>query len=504
MENRFVYFAQTAEQMENAEASQVDDSEADFAKTAKTLDSLQKLEALEKKLEGVEARKNAANQKADLLIGDGNISEGAKKVLLEKKKVCSNQPDAAKLEAAVKDLEAAVDFQTKRLPENLAKQKEFEGFTSIPEAGKLFVSAAIEGSNLRGLLKPAEFKTLTTKQKDAYLKKLSDIVGKVENPESAKAAEALRDKLLSNPDLPDTWRKWLEDPKSGGGKPEEQTLAYAATWVNKNIGEMQLSTIRYESFKSANQDKLKNAGVILRGKGEFQKLSRGERNEYLDTMRREVAKSDENLAKQMQAAEVSDGAEAKGKSTEMKDSAAEAENARNEKLNKWVGEIQKSPMRKRLLEKVAEKKKEAAKDTSVDAADAMANLRKQHASGESHPSVFKKMGNVLFAKFGMQTEEAKAEAEEKDDEAENKAREAAIKEVVGGDNDGKKEIALEKNDASELKRIFGVDKPEKDEAAKLLQMMAASEKQLNASDFAQMVKQDKKFFEEKTNLTEAA
>jgi hypothetical protein len=504
MENRFVYFAQTAEKMENMEASQVDDSEADFAQSAKTLDSLQKLEALEKKLEGVEARKNTANQKADLLIADTNISEGAKKVLLEKKKACSNQSDPAKLEAAVKDLETAVDFQTKRLPENLEKQKEFEGFGSIPEGGKLFSGITIEGSNLRGLLKPAEFKTLTTKQKDAYLKQLRDIVSKVENPESAKGAEALRDKLLSNPDLPDTWRKWLEDPKSGGGKPEEQTLAYAATWVNKNIGEMQLSTIHYESFKSANQDKLKNAGVILRGKAEFQKLSRGERNEYLETMRGEVAKSDENLAKQMQAAEVSDGAEAKGKSTEMKDSAAEAENARNEKLTKWVGEIQKSPMRLRLLKKVAEKEKMAREDTSANAANTMANLRKQHASGESHPNVFKKMGNVLFAKFGMKAEGGKEEKDQKDDEMENKAREAAIKEIVGVDNDGKKEVAFDKDDASELKRIFGVDEVGKDGATNLLQMMAADEKKLNSSDFAQMVKQNKKFFEEKTNLSEAA
>jgi hypothetical protein len=504
MENRLIYFGMPAEKMENAEASQVDDSESDLKKSAQTLDNLRKLEDLAKKLEGVEAKKNSATQKADTLLADANISEGAKKVLLEKKKACSNQSDAGKLEAAVKDLEAAVDFQTKRLPENLGKQKEFEGFAKIPDAAKIFASITIEGSNLRGLPKPAEFRMLKGKQKDEVLKKVNAIASNIENPEGAKVIEALYKKFISSSDTPDSWKEWLEDLERKKSKNEGETLAYGVTWVNKNIVEMQLSTIRYESFKSANQDKLKTAGVILRGKGEFQKLSRGERNEYLETMRSKVAESDENLAKQIQAAEVSDGAEARGKSTEMHDSAQEAEKARSEKLTKWVGEIQKSPLRKRLLEKVAEKKKEAAKDTSADAADAMANLRKQHASGESHPNVFKKMGNVLFAKFGMKAEEAKGEKEEKDDEVENKAREAAIKEIVGGGEEGKKEVAFDKNDADELKRIFGVDKVEKDEAAKLLQMMAASEKQLNQSDFAQMVKQNKKFFEQKTNLDKAA
>jgi len=497
MENRFVYFAQTADKMENLEGSSVDDSEASFAKSAQTLEDLQKLDEQLVKAKNVESRNTAAGKKAMVLLQSPDISEAAKKVLQEKMQACSNQPDIKKFDEAVKDLEKSVNFQTKRLVENLEKQKEFEGFAKIPNAAKLFASITIEGSNLKGLPTLAEFKMLRGKQKDEVLKKQGDIVNKTENPESAQAVEALYKKFISSSDTPDSWKDWLEDLKNGKGKNEGETLAYGVTWVNKNIGEMQRSTIHYESFKSANQHKLENAKVKLKDKGEFQKLSRGERNAYLETMRGEVAKSDENLTKQMQAAEVSDGAEAKGKSTEIKDSAAEAENARNEKLTKWVSEIQKSPMRKRLLEKVAAKEKIAREDTSADAA-------KQHASGESHPSVFKKMGNVLFAKFGMKAETGKEEKDQEDDEIENKAREAAIKEMVGGGEDGKKEVAFDKNDADELKRIFGVDEVGKDGATNLLQMMAADEKKLNSSDFAQMVKQDKKFFEEKTNLAEAA
>ncbi|MFH1375566.1 MAG: hypothetical protein ABIH35_02750 [Patescibacteria group bacterium] len=521
MENRLVHFATPAEQQaENAEVSQAEqDPDSNLKGAAADIANIEKAGKSKKDIEkgGTQAR-----AEAEAMIGGDRVTGFTKKLLDQRIKDIDvaggavkadrdagrdDSKSAESLSSAVKALKKSVEFQKKQLSERATNVSEFGRFVSLSNAKELFQDVKVHAkSETKGSVDMTwekfgsieGFKQLDAGQQKELLKALREaLVG------DKGATKELRDKLLADKDVPDPWKDWLKKPESWKGPKEEQTLEYATKWINQNLGEMKMSAIKYEKFQSQNGQEFNKAGIVLWSLDSFRKKPRHERNDYLDKMESEARRLGLQAAEDIKSAQVSEGAQVAAKEKGLKNSGDQMKKAELEKFKNLQKNIEESPLRKRLLDRVKDAEKEATKDPSN-----IANPREETAK-KGHVNVLKRVGSAIFARFGKQAENTEDVAEKNPDEKREHEEEhgrlvtGVVEEMTGGNE--KEQTTLKNEDRVELDKIFNFKvAPEKQELQAALKIVALDTKKLTAENLkTEQNKQGNEWLKNKAQLQAA-
>jgi hypothetical protein len=431
MENRLVYLAGAAgatEQQENSEASQTEKNED--GELQKNAEDLAKLQA---KPGGRQEITNAKD-----LIDNPNTTQFVKELL--KKKIVGVEaavndrknklsPETTEaLNKANAELKKAVENTKTRLTKNAELNSEFGRMASLGNANEIFkdvkVSMKSIGKGGSVELKWSEFDSpekisqLGIEQKQALIKAMNDeLAGNT--PEGAKGIETMKNNLLSNTNVPESWKEWLKNPESWeGGSAEQKNLAYVTGWVNKNLGPLVIQTEKFKNIadqadanpKAAEQLSQKGVKCSLE---KFRESSRTDRNEILKNYSETLAGADSELAKKAAEAGVSDGTEAENIQTkntaEMEKQVAETEKTAvniTPKLQEFIRD-------QKITQAIDAKKTELEEQTKdAETVDDVANLRTQAQSGEKVGWLKKMFGKKETGADDPETSSKEKEGEE--------------------------------------------------------------------------------------------
>lgn len=432
-----------------------------------------------------------AEKLGDELAKDPNLSLPAKLRLAELRRDYENAKGHEGKEGnkqAKLDFEAFVTEQVGRQQITKMQVGEYEELANLPgmketAQGVTLATASEKGfsGTLQGLIPKEKFLSLNSEQKKAYINLLKKTLKGA--PEGNATNESQKQRVLADSNVPQSWKEWLKnpgDPKWGVDKEGKKwTTGSVVEWIGEELPNLKLSTGRYERILEEGRHTINKNGIQTRSVEEFQKLSRGERNEYLNSLQNKLASVDTEFAKRMETAKVTEGAAAKTIGTEM----AESAKKKDEKLEKKVIEtgkkIEQSPVLKNLRKKFADRKAELEKRTKESKlTEDTSNLRRQAMEGGASPLqlIF---ANTPIAKFfgGGQKKEhandntdgnqaAQKLAEQK--RIENEAANQIVTETIGDGKDNKGDPAA----ILEAKKMFGLSSlAKKDDEANALKFL---------------------------------
>lgn len=460
MENRFVYFAASAEQQKNAEISRTEKSPDRIQKTAEDLANIEKAGKGQ-----VERGGRRAKGEASALVNSGKITDVAKSKLKERiasadkaaAELSQNPGNSNKIDAlnkAVSVLKKSVEFQKKQMAKNATENSKFERFKSLANANELFKDVKVsmksetkggqfeitwkEFNSLEG------FKKLGFAQKEAFNKALNEkLTGK--NPEGANAIDGILKKFKNNKMLPKKWTReggYIDNPEKWG-----DTREHAAKWLQENADKKILHTETALKFLEGQQHLLEKAGIKMPSRDEIFEKSTSEYNQYFEGLKQKIAKMDTEAAVQIDKMKVSEGAKIETAQVEMKTSGEEKEKAASEGFDGLAKKIQNSPIRKDFMRELDTKKKEAKKDKSSDVQNRMTAAR----GGEAQPSFFKKIALKLRG--------GKPEQPQEDDtETHEQASKAVVDDLIGTESeamDRDENLKLSDSQRKQIAEMFG-------------------------------------------------
>ena len=498
-EGRIVSFenAQLKAKLKEQLASQKGDNlEEDFKRVADTSNQL------EKEIKQSTTRAEHAKSQAKILIDSPNISEEAKMVLKQKEAsiYAAIQTNEHKpIKTAGEDLEKSIRFQKERMEMNIRDADEFNRLLNLPNAEILF-----QNTKPKPPKHVLDFKKITSKEKKNVLEKMQAELANIQNPASKEAVKKLLEQFSKDSTIPESWRKWAENPEAYGESDKEKDPVYVAQWLSRNTGEMRLATLKYDSFIGANQLTFSKIGVAPHNKEKIQKMGRKERNHYIGFLREQIGRYDKEEAKKMGALEVSEGAEAKA----IKSQSDKIDNEKDKKLenncDEIVDSINNSPLRKRLLDKIEAQKRQDEAEKVSEKNTSMAQKRELYAKSKKTgflKQVWEKTKNSASSVLGIKRKGQIELREKEDTQAHNNAGDKVVEEMLDRGREGHKEKELiSKEDRSELNKIFKfVVQPEgKEEWRILLQVMSA--KEISREGVSREVKENPAFFHKKTKI----
>lgn len=303
-------------------------------------------------------------------------------------------------------------------------ENQIKQLSSLPNAKDLFTGLEItfhsksKGGQESFAWKPGDtegFKQLGLDQKKQLIKEMHKrVVAPPENVDNSQDLEAMREKLLANPNIPESSKDWMRNPEKGfsGATEEQKTLAYVVPWVFKEQGTLTEQVKDFTAIaKSA--DAKPDAAKQLIEKGvrispeEFGSLSRTERNDVLKQYSEVLAATgtDADLAKRAAEASISD--DESSKKIQVENTAAiEAEQKENEVMAERLAPqlkdvVEKLNFKKQVDQRENEIKTSGEKETK--AYESIADLRTQNQAGEG---VGKIMMGKLKGLFGVKKSEA--------------------------------------------------------------------------------------------------
>jgi hypothetical protein len=427
-----------------------------------------------KHIRGVKAEKYA-----DQLAKDPNLSLPAKLRLAElrrKYEDAKGNEGKAGSEQAKLDFEEFVTEQIGRQQVTKMQVSEYDELASLPgmketAQGLTLATSSEKGFSgiLQGLIPKEKFVSLNSEQKKAYLNLLKAVLKNA--PEGNTSVDGKKQRLLGDAGVPSNWKEWLRspnDPKWGLDKNGKRwTAASIAEWIEEELPNLKLSTGRYERILTEGHHTINKNGIGTKSIEEFQKLSRSERNEYLDSLQNRLSSVDKEFAERMETAKVTEGAAAKTIGTEMQESAKKQEEKVEKRVTETGKQLKNNSVMQNLRKKFADKKTKLAQRTQeTELTNDATNMRQRSAEGGASPLqlIF---ANTPIAKFfggGNKKGEAanddtkvandnqsrQQQTEQK--RVENEAANQVVAETMG---DGKEN----KGDATaklEVRKIFGL------------------------------------------------
>lgn len=409
---------------------------------------------------------------ADMLEQHPDLSDGARKQLKLHRDAAKKAEGSATKEGdktAKREYETFVLDQTARLERGKIDLRAFEELAKLPGIQNTLKNFTISLSSesgfsgqLTGMPDAKTFKSLSQRQRTEWLKAAKKELGKTGENESVGAQ---KNALLADSAVPDTWKDWLKDPqnpKYGVDKNGAKwTTASVAEWITSELPALKLSTGRYENILSQGRATIDKHGIPTCSKAEFQRLSRGERNEYLDGLQKKIGKHDAEFAQKMESAKVSDGAEVKTISSSAAESVQKKEEQTRKKIDDLGQQLKTSTVAKELRKKFTTRREALErKDKEANQADEIANLRsgkKMNGGGGVFDGFFKKMfggkaanDNFSAANDNQESPEAAAKRKAEKDRLDNEAANQIATETIGDGKDGARDVATEK----EIRSLF--------------------------------------------------
>ncbi|MCF7846417.1 MAG: hypothetical protein K9L85_04245 [Candidatus Peribacteraceae bacterium] len=473
MENRLIFFASPTEQQEGAETSKSEQGSNQLQQAADDY-ARAKISAERGGHTAVADAERISQDKSAPEFTRLLMKNGAKKVkdaVAERNK--NPTPEATtKLNAAVVELKNKIINFEKRKLENAAAESEIKQLSALPNAEQLFKDLKItlhsksKGGSVDFKWKPGAegVSSLGLEQKKLLAKKMHEQIS--QNPEGGKALESLRDNLLGNPDVPQSWKKWLKNPEAGftGATDKQKNLGYVVEWIMKNLGELKAQTSEFSQI-SSQADANPQAAKELSEKGvrtsidRFRELSRTERNEVLKNYSNVLASTNADLAERAAKAGVSEGVEAEHVKTKNTAEIAKAKKETAIQAEQLSTQLQDFASSQKLSQKAAARERELAEaGKEAGTADQVANLRQRAQAGES-VGLSEKMKNLF--RFGKKTAaDDYPDAKKEEDFAARARREVASEELENPKN------------LDEFSKSLGLKGVQKEEAAKLSQLLA--------------------------------
>ena len=388
-----------------------------------------------------------------------------------------------KLSEAVAELQRKIKNFEQRKFENAAAEAEIKQLSSLPNAKELFKDLKITlSSQTKGSItfewNPDDKKGVAgfgLEQKKAIAKTLRErLAAPPKGVDASKAVESLRDKFLSNSEVPKSWKDWLKNPEAGfdGASEKQKTLGYVVEWVGKNLPDVVAQSAKFRAISeraSANPEaaqKLSEKGVRT-SIDDFRELSRTERNEVLGKYAEVLATFDSDLASRAAEAGVSDKVESENIQTKNTAELEKAETEKTAQAEKLAPLLQKFATDQNLAKKAAARERELTETgKEAGAADAVANLRQRAQSAEKVG-----FGAKLKKLFGRGE---KPEAASSENSAENPENGEPKKEDFAAR--ARREIAGETledpKNLEDFSNSLGLKNVQKEEAGELAKLLA--------------------------------
>ena len=287
----------------------------------------------------------------------------------------------------ISQLRAFVGQMRRAIPAHAGLNAEFSQFATLRFAREAFADVRVSTrhanakeastSQHQGLLNAKEFSALGLNEKRDYLAALREAMQEFgeDNPQKFGTVVALRQKLMADKRVPDSWQAWLASP-------EPDTPAYAAVWINHQLPQLLAQTQSWQALASkirgnpAAANTLQQQGVVMPSVLEFQSLNRKERNRVLQDVGSRLASVDASLADAAAAAGLSDGATARAQVVQLQaehDARQANTAAKAKQLAGQLAEAQRSsPVIKQLQQDFTRAEQHARRPSQ--AADVAANL----------------------------------------------------------------------------------------------------------------------------------